>query len=161
MHSRPLAPPSPLPQEIKARVGLRRADATPAVKDYLVGPALDDALASGADIALATPFADGQVADWLQAEAIWSVCCGSCLMTLTSSQETRPLHAAPAQTRLARLRELQVSTTPQTPARPLTPHPRRKKIKCDGNEPTCSQCQSTGSQCIWVQTKDRAALSRQ
>ncbi|KAI0069046.1 hypothetical protein BV25DRAFT_1792806 [Artomyces pyxidatus] len=37
---------------------------------------------------------------------------------------------------------------------------RRKKIKCDGNEPTCSQCSASGSQCTWLQTKDRAALSR-
>ncbi|KAF8312877.1 hypothetical protein DL93DRAFT_2042574, partial [Clavulina sp. PMI_390] len=38
---------------------------------------------------------------------------------------------------------------------------RRKKIKCDGLEPTCSQCQaSSSSSCTWVQTKDRAALSR-
>ncbi|KAI0316712.1 fungal-specific transcription factor domain-containing protein [Amylostereum chailletii] len=37
---------------------------------------------------------------------------------------------------------------------------RRKKIKCDGTEPTCSQCSSSGSQCTWLQTKDRAALSR-
>ncbi|KAF9008701.1 fungal-specific transcription factor domain-containing protein [Cyathus striatus] len=37
---------------------------------------------------------------------------------------------------------------------------RRKKIKCDGCEPTCSQCATSGSQCTWLQTKDRAALSR-
>ncbi|KAF8665799.1 hypothetical protein AX16_000244 [Volvariella volvacea WC 439] len=37
---------------------------------------------------------------------------------------------------------------------------RRKKIKCDGCEPTCSQCTMSGSQCTWLQTKDRAALSR-
>ncbi|KAF8271777.1 fungal-specific transcription factor domain-containing protein [Lactarius quietus] len=37
---------------------------------------------------------------------------------------------------------------------------RRKKIKCDGNEPTCSQCATSTSQCTWLQTKDRAALSR-
>ncbi|KAI0269256.1 fungal-specific transcription factor domain-containing protein, partial [Gloeopeniophorella convolvens] len=37
---------------------------------------------------------------------------------------------------------------------------RRKKIKCDGTEPTCSQCATSGSQCTWLQTKDRAALSR-
>ncbi|KAJ7047591.1 fungal-specific transcription factor domain-containing protein [Mycena alexandri] len=37
---------------------------------------------------------------------------------------------------------------------------RRKKIKCDGQEPTCSQCSASGSQCTWLQTKDRAALSR-
>ncbi|KAG6333504.1 hypothetical protein ID866_5580, partial [Astraeus odoratus] len=36
----------------------------------------------------------------------------------------------------------------------------RKKIKCDGCEPTCAQCQASGSQCTWLQTKDRAALSR-
>lgn len=38
---------------------------------------------------------------------------------------------------------------------------RRKKIKCDGNEPTCTQCLTSKSQCTWLQTKDRAALSRQ
>ena len=38
---------------------------------------------------------------------------------------------------------------------------RRKKIKCDGCEPTCSQCSISNSQCTWLQTKDRAALSRQ
>ncbi|KAG5646422.1 hypothetical protein DXG03_003472 [Asterophora parasitica] len=37
---------------------------------------------------------------------------------------------------------------------------RRKKIKCDGCEPTCSQCSVSGSTCTWLQTKDRAALSR-
>ncbi|KAJ3829475.1 putative fungal-specific transcription factor [Lentinula raphanica] len=34
---------------------------------------------------------------------------------------------------------------------------RRKKIKCDGCEPTCSQCSSSGSPCTWLQTKDRGA----
>lgn len=38
---------------------------------------------------------------------------------------------------------------------------RRKKIKCDGREPVCSQCTQTSSTCNWIQTKDRAALSRQ
>ncbi|KAF7355118.1 hypothetical protein MSAN_01427400 [Mycena sanguinolenta] len=37
---------------------------------------------------------------------------------------------------------------------------RRKKIKCDGCEPICSQCTASGTQCTWLQTKDRAALSR-
>nr|GAT53936.1 predicted protein [Mycena chlorophos] len=37
---------------------------------------------------------------------------------------------------------------------------RRKKIKCDGVEPECSGCKASGSQCTWLQTKDRAALSR-
>lgn len=70
---------------------------------------------------------------------------------------------------MAGLRELSVRT--------LSPHYRRraisfafadfgslssrKKIKCDGCEPTCSQCSASGSQCTWLQTKDRAALSRQ
>ncbi|KAG9016252.1 hypothetical protein FRB90_003606 [Tulasnella sp. 427] len=38
---------------------------------------------------------------------------------------------------------------------------RRKKIKCDGTEPICGQCTQTNSNCTWIQTKDRAALSRQ
>ncbi|EJD53845.1 hypothetical protein AURDEDRAFT_110574 [Auricularia subglabra TFB-10046 SS5] len=37
---------------------------------------------------------------------------------------------------------------------------RRKKIKCDGREPTCSQCSASKTNCVWVQTRDRAALSR-
>ncbi|KAI5120922.1 hypothetical protein M0805_002902 [Coniferiporia weirii] len=37
---------------------------------------------------------------------------------------------------------------------------RRKKIKCDGVEPVCSQCSASGANCAWLQTKDRAALSR-
>ncbi|KAJ3501639.1 hypothetical protein NLJ89_g9248 [Agrocybe chaxingu] len=41
------------------------------VKDYLVGTQLDDALASGQDIIVSWPFAEGDVSDWTQAEAIW------------------------------------------------------------------------------------------
>ncbi|KAJ3771452.1 actin-related protein [Lentinula raphanica] len=41
------------------------------VNDYLVGTQLDDALAAGQDIAISWPFADGDVRDWTQAEAIW------------------------------------------------------------------------------------------
>ncbi|KDQ10040.1 hypothetical protein BOTBODRAFT_178587 [Botryobasidium botryosum FD-172 SS1] len=37
---------------------------------------------------------------------------------------------------------------------------RRKKIKCDGREPVCAQCTQGGNNCTWIQTKDRAALSR-
>ncbi|KAF8528868.1 fungal-specific transcription factor domain-containing protein [Hysterangium stoloniferum] len=37
---------------------------------------------------------------------------------------------------------------------------RRKKIKCDGREPTCGQCAMSKTSCTWIQTKDRAALSR-
>ncbi|KAK7056223.1 hypothetical protein VNI00_002775 [Paramarasmius palmivorus] len=86
--------------EIQARVGLRKStangeisqsnghsQATPSssrisslpyitspnasVNEYLVGPQLDEALASGQDIAVSWPFADGSVRDWTQAEAIW------------------------------------------------------------------------------------------
>ncbi|KAF9054596.1 actin-related protein [Panaeolus papilionaceus] len=42
-----------------------------AVKDYLVGNQLDEALADGQDIIVSWPFADGDVSDWTQAEAIW------------------------------------------------------------------------------------------
>ncbi|KAJ6496789.1 actin-related protein [Mycena vulgaris] len=42
-----------------------------AVKDYLVGTQLDEALATDPDIAISWPFADGDVRDWTQAEAIW------------------------------------------------------------------------------------------
>ncbi|KAF8629082.1 hypothetical protein AX15_003576 [Amanita polypyramis BW_CC] len=41
------------------------------VKDYLVGTQLDEALAAGQDILISWPFADGDVRDWTQAEAIW------------------------------------------------------------------------------------------
>ncbi|KAF9462943.1 actin-related protein [Collybia nuda] len=41
------------------------------VNDYLVGAQLDEALASGQDISISWPFADGDVRDWTQAEAIW------------------------------------------------------------------------------------------
>ncbi|KIY67354.1 hypothetical protein CYLTODRAFT_353365 [Cylindrobasidium torrendii FP15055 ss-10] len=38
---------------------------------------------------------------------------------------------------------------------------RRKKVKCDGKEPVCGQCSASSLECNWLQTKDRAALSRQ
>ncbi|KAG6817535.1 hypothetical protein H0H87_007503 [Tephrocybe sp. NHM501043] len=41
------------------------------VNDYLVGTALDEALVAGQDISISWPFADGDVRDWTQAEAIW------------------------------------------------------------------------------------------
>jgi actin-related protein 9 len=44
---------------------------TAAVKDYLVGIQLDEALTNGQDIIVSWPFADGGVRDWTQAEAIW------------------------------------------------------------------------------------------
>ncbi|KAG8836095.1 hypothetical protein FRC17_010028 [Serendipita sp. 399] len=72
--------------EILARVGLRRNafpgtsssngllnQRGPAVRvsEYLVGTALDDALASGEAIDVYWPFAEGKISDWAQAEAVW------------------------------------------------------------------------------------------
>ena len=42
--------------------------------DYLVGPQLDDALAAEQDIIVSWPFAEGQITDFMQAEALWYVC---------------------------------------------------------------------------------------
>ncbi|EDR05669.1 actin-related protein [Laccaria bicolor S238N-H82] len=52
-----------------SRVGTSRPTAS--VTDYLVGTQLDEALANGQDIIVSWPFADGDVSDWTQAEAIW------------------------------------------------------------------------------------------
>ncbi|TCD65908.1 hypothetical protein EIP91_002023 [Steccherinum ochraceum] len=41
------------------------------VTDYLVGTQLDEALAAGQDVTVYWPFADGDVSDWTQAEALW------------------------------------------------------------------------------------------
>ena len=83
-------------QEIPARVGLRRStldaaneaengDSQPKasssktpplnvkVTDYLVGTQLDEALSTGQDVVVFWPFAEGQVEDWIQAEALWFV----------------------------------------------------------------------------------------
>ncbi|KAI0629163.1 actin-like ATPase domain-containing protein [Trametes polyzona] len=66
--------------DIPARVGLRRtpgsqngddAPSSAKVTDYLVGAQLDDALAAGQDILVFWPFADGEVSDYTQAEALW------------------------------------------------------------------------------------------
>lgn len=43
------------------------------VTDYLVGHQLDDALAAGQDLVISWPFADGQIYDFMQAEALWYV----------------------------------------------------------------------------------------
>lgn len=43
------------------------------VTDYLVGLQLDEAIAASQDILVSWPFADGNIADWTQAEAIWWV----------------------------------------------------------------------------------------
>jgi hypothetical protein len=43
------------------------------VTDYLVGPQLDDALAAQQDLIVSWPFADGQITNFMQAEALWYV----------------------------------------------------------------------------------------
>ncbi|KAI0666763.1 actin-like ATPase domain-containing protein [Trametes maxima] len=75
--------------DIPARVGLRRhtsqnaedgtfpcpstskAPNTAKVTEYLVGSHLDEALAAGQDITVYWPFAEGEVSDFIQAEALW------------------------------------------------------------------------------------------
>jgi actin-related protein 9 len=43
----------------------------PKITDYLVGPQLDDALAAGQEIVVSWPFSDGEIKDFMQAEALW------------------------------------------------------------------------------------------
>ncbi|KAH9888940.1 actin-like ATPase domain-containing protein [Cubamyces lactineus] len=72
--------------DIPARVGLRRsavsqngdegpssskAPVSTKVTDYLVGSQLDEALATDQDITVYWPFANGDVSDFIQAEALW------------------------------------------------------------------------------------------
>lgn len=66
--------------EVEARVGLRRIEENgngqsskpePTVNDYLVGRQLDEALAAGQDIIVSWPFDNGDIKDFLGAEAVW------------------------------------------------------------------------------------------
>ena len=41
------------------------------VTDYLVGTQLDEALAAGQDVVEYWPFAEADISDWTQAEALW------------------------------------------------------------------------------------------
>jgi hypothetical protein len=61
------------------------------VTDYLVGPQLDDALASGQELVVSWPFADGQIKDFMQAEALWYVVSPSPNPSL--SRSAPPRHA--------------------------------------------------------------------
>ncbi|KIY52936.1 actin-like ATPase domain-containing protein [Fistulina hepatica ATCC 64428] len=63
---------------LRAQVGLKRpenggtSEQKPTVNDYLVGPALDEALVSAGDqIDVFFPFENGDISDWTQAEALW------------------------------------------------------------------------------------------
>ncbi|RXW20657.1 hypothetical protein EST38_g5179 [Candolleomyces aberdarensis] len=63
--------------ELLARVGLRKtgeaSTSKPAVTDYIVGLPLEEALAGpdASDIVVSWPFLEGEVADFVQAEALW------------------------------------------------------------------------------------------
>ena len=43
------------------------------VTDYLVGRQLDDAIAAGQELVISWPFAEGEIKDFMQAEALWYV----------------------------------------------------------------------------------------
>jgi actin-related protein 9 len=63
-------------EEVRPSASASRASspprqAGPRVKDYLVGVQLDEALAAGQDIEVLWPFANGEIDDYTQAEAIW------------------------------------------------------------------------------------------
>jgi actin-related protein 9 len=59
-------------QHLHARVGLHKnSSGTAGANDYIVGAALDDALAAGQDLLVSYPFAEGTIRDWAQAEALW------------------------------------------------------------------------------------------
>ncbi|KAI0766576.1 actin-like ATPase domain-containing protein [Trametes elegans] len=61
---RPSLNTSPGPSTFKAPNGAK-------VTDYLVGAHLDEALQAGQDITVFWPFADGDISDYIQAEALW------------------------------------------------------------------------------------------
>ena len=78
----------------------QQSEAYATVSDYLVGPQLDDALAAGQDVSISWPFADGDVRDWIQAEAIWYVTfllCTTYYFTI-STKEAHIIHAVTTST---------------------------------------------------------------
>ncbi|KAH9967297.1 actin-like ATPase domain-containing protein [Russula dissimulans] len=67
-----LAPPEAGPSTSTSRaVSAVPQPQTLKVTDYLVGPQLDDAIAAGQELVISWPFADGQIKDFMQAEALW------------------------------------------------------------------------------------------
>ncbi|KAG5647894.1 hypothetical protein DXG03_007818 [Asterophora parasitica] len=72
-------PIAPGETDVKKRIGSssrvssfpQHLEPNASVNDYLVGTALDEALAAGQDVTISWPFADADVHDWTQAEAIW------------------------------------------------------------------------------------------
>jgi hypothetical protein len=83
---------SSLPQQPKTNA---------AVNDYLVGAQLDEAITAGQDLLISWPFADGDVRDWTQAEAIWyvwSVSWFAAYPFTISTKETRFIRAVTTST---------------------------------------------------------------
>ncbi|KZT09917.1 actin-like ATPase domain-containing protein [Laetiporus sulphureus 93-53] len=66
------------------------------VTDYLVGVQLDEALAGNEDVAIFWPFADGDVSDWEQAEALWKHVFFTRLPLRRSQMESPVLLSLPA-----------------------------------------------------------------
>ncbi|KAI6044260.1 actin family [Pisolithus marmoratus] len=69
---------------------------TAKVNDYLVGTQLDEALATGQDILVSWPFADGDVRDWTQAEALWKYVIFNQLQIKRTQNESPVILAMPA-----------------------------------------------------------------
>ncbi|KAI6015988.1 actin family [Pisolithus microcarpus] len=66
------------------------------VNDYLVGTQLDEALATGQDILISWPFADGDVRDWTQAEALWKYVIFNQLQIKRTQNESPVILSMPA-----------------------------------------------------------------
>lgn len=73
----PITPGEPVKQAVASSSRIsslpQHFEPNASVNDYLVGAQLEEALASGQDVSVSWPFADGDVRDWTQAEAIWYV----------------------------------------------------------------------------------------
>jgi actin-related protein 9 len=78
----------------------QQSEAHATVNDYLIGAQLDEALAAGQDIAMSWPFADGDVRDWTQAEALWYVrpVLFAAQHFMISMKEARVIHSVTAST---------------------------------------------------------------
>lgn len=73
----PITPGEPVKRAVASSSRIsslpQHSEPNASVNDYLVGAQLEEALASGQDVSVSWPFADGDVRDWTQAEAIWYV----------------------------------------------------------------------------------------
>jgi hypothetical protein len=79
----------------------QHSETNAAVNDYLVGAQLDEAIMAGQDLVISWPFADGDIRDWTQAEAIWyvrSVLWFAAYLFTISTKETRIIRAATTST---------------------------------------------------------------